>query len=251
MLLKRLFRSSGWRSAVQSRVGEFVHRLAALGQVSLQAGHDGFLDRRRELQALHGLVQRDRRLREELLEQLAGGAAGVRQRAGQQVVGDGGQAVDVRLLVDQLSGERLRGHVLQRAHEEPGPGQALLGLVVGVPRDPEVQQHRALGGRGVHDVGRLEVAVDDAQLVCRAQGGTDLLDDRRHQFGSQVPGADGELLQGLAVDPLQGEVVQILGLAVVVGLDDVRVADPRAELGFTQEALDGHRVLGQSGCAGP
>ena len=152
-------------------------------------------------------------------------------------------------------GGNLGGQADERLEEEPG----VWGDVVaeggkdgaldagGVAGDAEVEQDRALGLGVVLDVGGLEVPVDDSLAVRRGERPADLLDDVAHQGGGQLPGADGELLERLALDPLHGEVVQVLGLAVGVRLDDVRVVDARAELRLAQEALDGHRVLRQAG----
>ena len=78
---------------------------------------------------------------------------------------------------------------------------------------------------------------------CRA----DLLDDRGDQGRREAAGAKGELLQRLAVDPFQGEIVHPVGFAEVVGPHHVGVLDPGPELRLAQEAFDGDRVLRQPG----
>ena len=111
------------------------------------------------------------------------------RHSGQQIVRDRRQAVDVGLLADQLAGQRFRCHVLERAHEEPGPGQPLLGTHFRIASDPEIQQLGALRGRVVHDVGGLEITVDDPGAMRDGERRPDLLDDRGHDRRGQIAGA--------------------------------------------------------------
>ena len=107
---------------------------------------------------------------------------------GQQIVGDRRQAVDVGLLANQFTTKGFRGHVLERADEESGPGEPLLRGRVRVPRDPEVQQLGRLGRRVVHDVGGLQVAVDDPGAVRHGERRAQLLDDgRTTSAGASLP----------------------------------------------------------------
>src|SRR4051794_4816917 len=68
------------------RLGELLDVSAALGEIPLQTMHDGGLDRWRETQPPSGFVEADRRLSEELLEQLSGALAQEGECAGEQVV---------------------------------------------------------------------------------------------------------------------------------------------------------------------
>ena len=85
--------------------------------------------------------------------------------AGEHVIGDRREAVDVGTAVHQLSRQRLRGDVLQRPHEKPGAREPLFRWQLRVPRDPEIQQLHRPRGRVVHDVFRLQVPMDDSGLV--------------------------------------------------------------------------------------
>jgi hypothetical protein len=70
-------------------------------------------------------------------------------------------------------------------------------------RQPEIEHlHRAV--RSHHDVGRLQVAVDDAVLVCGLEGFGDLLGDGQGLVDGNRP-APNPVRQGLAVHELQDQ----------------------------------------------
>src|SRR5713101_6209202 len=103
--------------------------------------------------------------------------------------------------------------------------------------DAEVEQLGALGVRIVGDVLGLQVAMDDTRLMGGGQGLGELLYDAPDQCGSEGAGAVYVFSEGFAFGPFQGEVVEAVRFAVVVGADDARVLDPRAVPGLPQEAL--------------
>ena len=113
--------------------------------------------------------------RGDLLHDLGVRVAPERPPAGQQLVEDDAQAEDVRAAIDPvpLAPGLLGAHVGRRPGE---PGS--LAEVLVLQRQPEVGHERL--ARGVEqDVGRLDVAVDQAPGVGVVQG----LGDRRHQLG--------------------------------------------------------------------
>ncbi len=121
-----------------------------------------------------------------------------RRRAGQQLVEDHAQGVDVGPGVDvqRVEGRLLRRHVQRRAGDAAKGGeQALLGQPhpAGGLGQAEVDHlgHRAVVVRLDQDVGGLQVAVDDPLLVRVLHGPTDLLEQRQ-------PGGDVEAM-GVAV----------------------------------------------------
>ena len=99
--------------------------------------------------------------------------AGEGHVAGERLVDDDAERVDVGARVYVGSLRALFGrHVLRRADDEVGRGQARIGLVYGLLNlgDAEVQDLRPVAAaRGLfeHDVVALEVAVDDALGVRR------------------------------------------------------------------------------------
>ena len=64
------------------------------------------------------------------------------------------------------------------------------GFDSGVPGDAEVEQLGGLLGRVVHDVGGLEIAVDDAGVVSGRERRADLLDDLGDEGRGQVDRSD-------------------------------------------------------------
>src|SRR6185503_5762988 len=113
--------------------------------------------------------------------------------------------------------------------------------------DPEIEQLGLLGRWIVHDVGWLEITMNNPCLVGDGQGGAYLLDDRGHQGGRQAAGPGDEAGKRLALSPLEREIVEPVSLTVVVRAHHVRVAEPLAELGLAQEALDGNGIFSQAG----
>src|SRR3954462_10374292 len=183
--------------------GELLDVPAALGKIALQAVHDRGFNRWRKAQSPSGLIEPDWWLREQLLEQLSGTLTDKGEFAGQQVVGDGCETIDVCLLVDQLSAERFRRHILQGADEKPGAGEPLFGVQFGVAGNAEVQQLGRLLSGIVHDVGWLEIAMDDPGAVSRSKRRTYLFHDFGDQGGRQRPRPRHELRQRGPVGPLE------------------------------------------------
>ena len=88
------------------------------------------------------------------------------------------------------------------------------------------------------DVGRLEVAVDDAERVRLAQGAADLPGDvRRALLGEVARLADGPM-ERVPLQVLHRHVIDVvLGAAVIEDGDRVRVRELRRDAGFEEEAL--------------
>ena len=127
----------------------------------------------------------------------------------------------------------LGGHVAGRAHDLAGLGLALLDF------EPLGQAEVGDLGRAVaveQDVGRLQVAMHDAGLVRRVHGPG----ERRHQLGRRAAGL-GRPLEAVGEAPpfeqLERDEGAAVGLAEVVDLDDVGMAEPGDGLGLDQEPL--------------
>ena len=129
----------------------------------------------------------------------------------------------------------LGGDVLGRAEDGARGRHAQLALHL---RQPEVQQLHEVGGvpRQQVDVVRLDVAVDDAQLVRPPERLRHLQRDAQRARHVQV--ALGNLLvERDAVQELHREVDQaVVGLAEVRDVDDVLVVDAVRRARLTQEA---------------
>lgn len=106
-------------------------------------------------------------------------------------------------------------------------------------RDAEVDQHRPTRALLDHDVGGLDVAVDDAGVVRRAEAAREVAKD-----GRGAPRGDAhavlrvhaeDLLQGLALDVLHREEEPALVRSERVDRDDVPVAHGRQRGGLATE----------------
>ena len=181
------------------------------------------------------------------------GAAGLERRpAGEQFVEDRPERVDVGGRADLLglAAGLLGGHVRRRAEDGPALrlrrflvdvlGQAEVGdlggqargrfegrddRAAGFQRRPPLVQGRAAVVAGPEqDVGRLQVAVDDAALVGEEHGAGQRLDqlgrDARGQRSVAHP-----LFEAAPLDELEGEVGPAVVLAGLVDLDDVGVLE--------------------------
>ena len=65
--------------------------------------------------------------------------------------------------------------------------------------------------------------------------------------GASLPGPVDELGQRLALGPFERQVLQSVGGAEIVGLDDVGMRDAGAVLRLAEESLDGDRIPGEAG----
>ena len=145
----------------------------------------------------------------------------------------------------------LGGHVAGRADDRARLGErgrraleALGQSEIGDERDQLLE--RRIGPAGKEDVGRLQVAVEDAALVGVVDGPC----DRRHQpcRGARISAESLDLRgQVAAVDELHAEVVVAVVLADFVDRHDVRVVEVRGGLGLEPEAL---QVVGSGEAAG-
>ena len=186
----------------------------------------------------HDRSQRRRVLREDLGGQLGRGLGEERADAGDELVEDDSERVDVGPGVDAaLADELLGSHVARRADEVARARDSGVALR-GVSSEPEVGDARVAAPRLEHDVRRLDVAVDDSELVGRSDPARDL----RHQLGGLVPREAAALLEHL-LERASGAVLHdVVVVAIrdsdVVDGDDVGVLDARGESGLAPESLD-------------
>ena len=164
--------------------------------------------------------------------------------AGQHLVEDAAERVQVDAVIGRLPRRLLGRHVLGRAQHHAGEREPLLGGHVA--RDAEVDDlhHVLLPVALEHeDVLRLEIAVDDPLVVRCLQPARDLHGNRDRLLGPDVA-ALVHLAQRRPVEKLHHEVGVSVGQHAEVGdVDDVLVPDLRRRLGLDQEPLDRGGVL--------
>jgi hypothetical protein len=153
---------------------------------------------------------------------------------------DDPERVQVAAMVD-LGGLRLLGaHVVRRPDDVARSGRALHVLVLG---DAEVHQPRdAVAVQ--HDVGRLQVAVDDAGVVDGLERVGDLDRDVEGLCCGQRSSFLHQPLQVHAVDELHRDEEQPLLLAEVVDRADVAMSHAPRQLDLGLEALRHPAVVG-------
>ncbi len=163
-----------------------------------------------------------------------------RHVAGEQLVEDDAERVDVGLLVDALALRLLGRDVVRRAENRPGLGQPALHLERA--GDAEVGHLRLAVAVQKH-VLRLHVAVHEAVLVRERQAPRDLDRERERPIDRQRPVGRDQTLEGLAADVLEDDELALIVLAAVDHRHDVGVREHRRRARFAAEALDVLRVL--------
>ena len=172
-----------------------------------------------------------------------------RRAAGEHLVDEDAERVDVAPRVGHVP-RLLRRHVLGAAEEHAVLGDlGIPGLPVGDQErlhqaEVEDLDHVVVGLVQQHHVRRLEVAVNDAELVRLTQRPADLLGDVENPPPGKGLVVRQHLCQRLPLHVLHGdEVDAVLGLPVVDDGDRVRVAQLRGEAGLEEEAALERRIL--------
>ena len=171
-----------------------------------------------------------------------------RHLARQRLVEHAAECVDVGAAVDVVAPQLLGRHVVERSDPLAGRGEAALrGASLGKAEVGEVDVLPAPAGGHEH-VRRLDVAVDEAALVCRVECGGHLRD---HTGGPQrfEPALGGdERAQVRAVDVAHGDVEDALRLPGREDRDHIGVVEGRRETRLTHEPVaESHVVRERSG----
>src|SRR5690606_37139507 len=158
------------------------------------------------------------------------------------------QRVDVAPSVETIADELLGAHVLGRAHHESHSRDLFALPLLRTLRDVEVDHLdlQALPPLHDHDVGGLEVSVDDPHLVSGVESLGHLDGDLYRGIDGQPRLAVQQVAQRLARHELhRHELDTIRRVAVVVDRADVRVPDHRHVAGPADEAGDRIGVAGE------
>ena len=143
-------------------------------------------------------------------------------------------------------------HVLGRAEHRSDVGDSRAVLLLAVDRDDlgdaevdDLDEVAAAVAGDDKDVVGLEVAVNDALFVGRAERLGQLSDDRQDPLGREGRLVLDDLAQGVALDELHDRVRHaVWSRTEVVDVDDIGVADPRRRLGLADESLDHVLIAG-------
>ncbi len=147
---------------------------------------------------------------------------------------DGPEREQVGAPVDRPAQRLLRRHVERGPEEVPAGRQ--VSLLLGQPRDAEVQDLGLARGQE-HDVGGLDVAVDDPLSMRVVQRLRHALHDAEGLPPRHGAGRGHDRGEGLAVQVLEGH-EQRAGFRIatdVVHDHDVGVGQPRGDLGLREE----------------
>ncbi len=154
--------------------------------------------------------------------------------AGEHLVQDDAERVDVRLARDLVAQRLLGRHVVGRAQHASGGGEPLR---LERPCDSEVRDLGAPVGVDQH-VLRLHVPVHELGGVRGLERAPDL-DRIRHRLGHRQPSQPPDaVLERLAVDVLEDDVGSAVVLARVDDGHDVRMVQPGDGAGLAPEALE-------------
>ena len=138
---------------------------------------------------------------------------------------------------------RAENHAGLRGHQAQGRRVCRAGCRrrhVGRLGKTEVEHfHTAVGTD--HDVGRLQIAVNDALFVCGFQGFRDLSRNLEGVVGGDRPARD-PLRERLALDELQDQEGDLADLFEAVDRADVRMIERREDLGLPSEPRQPLRV---------
>jgi hypothetical protein len=164
-------------------------------------------------------------------------AALERAFAGEHLIEYDAGRIDVGPGIDRLAHELLGRHVGGRAHDGARLGHAA-AFDAG---DAEIGDLH-LPFPGEHDVGRLDVAVDDAALMAELQAGQQRFHDPDRLAGREALVLVQQGLERGPVDELHHDVGELVGLAVVEDANDVGMGQAAGGLGLALEA--GQFLLG-------
>ena len=222
------------------RLGQFFRAGKALGRVLGETAMDRIAQFRRE--SWDGRGDERRRLRDVLREQGANGGRLERQPAGEGVVGDDAQRVDVAAVIGDLAARLLGAHVVRGAEDLAGAGD---GGILRDASDAEVHHERAARGALDHDVVGLHVAVDDALRMRVGESPADVAQDLSELRRRHRPASSDAVAERLAVDERHDEEHDVVDVVHGKDRNDVRVRQFGGGARFVQEALLERGLTGQ------
>ena len=146
-------------------------------------------------------------MRQKLREHLPLRFSDVGKATGKQVVRNRCKAVLVGSRSDELSRQRFRCHVHERAYKESSTGKSFFRGLIGLCSDSKIEELRFTRDRVVHDVIGLQVPMNDTRSVHSIDRIGDLSDDVANFIGCERSVLLSVFFEKLAKCPLDGEIV--------------------------------------------
>ena len=233
--LVRILGRLAFEDAFERRGKAACGLVAVIGFLGKRTRHDT-VDLGRHLHdrgRLHGVVLHDL-LRKRPLGSLE------RLQAGQELVEDDAGRKNVGPVIDGLPLDLFRRHIGRRTDHRAGlRGLALLRLRVDHARHAEIGELR-MPLDVDHDVGRLDVAVDDPGFVGEIQRPKQFRHEPERSRDIESLARVKPVLEFLAVDVLHHDVGHVAFGTEVVDLHDIAMVEARDRAHFALEALRVH-----------
>jgi len=237
-------RSGGDAQGLQSPE-EFVHGGGAVVRLFGEAAHDEVFNGGREDRKVRRHMKgRDREVN--VFEDDFDRRAPMKGRGTREgLVHEYTQGIKVASRIRLVALSLLRGHIGRRAHQHTGLRHILSeiqNLVVGKGFDEAEVEHLHQVGVAVriqqHNVGRLQVPMDNAHAVRLAQRARDLLSDIEDSGPGQGVVVREHLSQGTPFEKLKGDIKNaVRGSAIVNDSHRIGVVQFGRHGGFSEEAL--------------
>jgi hypothetical protein len=230
------------RWAARTSASHLAGRLVAIGRI---LGHQSGDDRCEPFGDLGVLIgYRPRRVVADLAQDGDGGFGREGRLPGAGGVQDATEAEEVAAVVDRLAARLFGRHVMGRAGDRSGRGEA--GVVAGLGQ-AEVGDLDPLDAVFEEEVGRFDVAMDEALGVGGRQAGGDLQADAQDGLDVERPVAVELCLERFAHDELHDQIGMAAELVHGVDGDDVVVRDGGGGGGLAEEASARQVVPGEGG----
>ena len=144
----------------------------------------------------------------------------------EHVVQDQAERIYVGALIDRFAQSLLRSHVLERANHRArcrSAGEHCLGVDDGRARDAEVHDQRMVTVD--HDVGRLQIAMHDADFVRSLEPGGNLPGNDQRSRNSELSSFSQHRRQVPPLDVRHRDVLDAVDLTQIVNPNDVLVCN--------------------------